>query len=99
VIDLQTEKRIQADASFTVGGRVFYVVCEVSSIKAFGGKAGGTIVSPAALLVDEGGRLYSISLGGEDMSVEQILRLMPSLEEKIRRVRAGTPSSLTVAWA
>ena len=103
MIDIQTQTRMQADASFTVGNRVFHVVCEVSTIRGLGGKAGGTIVSPTALLVDEGGRFYSVSLGGEDMGVEEILRLIPSLKEKTRQVRdvekdqTGDPESRSSA--
>ena len=93
-MDVQRETRMQADASFTVGERVFYVVCEVSTMKAFGGKAGGTMVSPAALLVDEGGRLYSVPLGAEEMDVEEILRLVPSLKDKTRPVPDPEPGSI-----
>jgi uncharacterized spore protein YtfJ len=80
------EKTMQADASFTVGNRVFHVVCEVLSVKAFSGKVHGMMVSPTALLVEEEERLYSISLTGGELDVEEILRIVPSLKEKVRKV-------------
>jgi len=76
------ETRVQADASFTVGKRVFHVICEVLSMDAFAGKVHGMMVSPTALLVEEEERLYSISLTGEVMDVEEILRLVPSLDRR-----------------
>lgn len=89
--DLHVETSMQAEASFTVGNRVFYVVCEVRRVKAFGGKAWGTIVSPTAVLVDEDGRIYSISLTGEETDPEEILRLVPTLRERIRSIPGAVP--------
>jgi uncharacterized spore protein YtfJ len=86
---------MQADASITVGNRIFYIISEVISVEALSGKMHGMMVSPAALLVQEEERLYSISLGGEEMDVEEILRLVPSLREKVRRVSiAPGPSKI-----
>jgi hypothetical protein len=75
---------MQADTSFAVGNRVFYVVCEVLSMKGLSGRAHAMMVSPAALLVKEEERLYSVALGGVEMDVEEILRLVPSLRERVR---------------
>jgi hypothetical protein len=83
--DFSVDRIMQADASFTVGNRVFYVICEVLSMKGFSGRIHAMMVSPAALLVEEEERLYSLSLGGGKMDVEEILRLVPSLREKLRK--------------
>ncbi len=83
---------MQADATFTVGNRVFYVICEDLRVKALSGRVHGMMVSPTAILVEEEGRLYSISLGGRRTDVDEILSLVPSLREKIRNVStSGEP--------
>ncbi len=90
MIDIRAETEFRADATFTVGKRTFYVICEVTSMKGPGGRAFGRMVSPTALLVAEGELLYSASLTGKNMDVEEALGLVPSLREKVRPVSAST---------
>jgi len=90
MMDLQVERGMQADVSFRVGNRVFFVICEVLYMEAFGGKVKGKMVSPAALLVDEDGLLYSVALDGEERDVEEILRLIPALKERIKMAPNST---------
>jgi hypothetical protein len=86
---------MQADVSFTVGNRVFYVICEVLSMKGLSGRVHAMMVSPAALLVEEEEHLYSLSLGERKIDVEEILRLVPSLREKVRKASvAPEPAGL-----
>jgi|SRR5271155_4075350 uncharacterized spore protein YtfJ len=89
---LRVESRMRAEEPFVVGNRVFHVVCEVRSMTAPGGHMWGTIVTPTALLVEEDGSVYSVSLTGEEIDKEAVLDLLPSLKERLRGVGNGAPA-------
>ena len=84
MMGLEAKTTIRADASVAVGKRTLFVISRAQSVTGFGGEAYGVLCSPIALLVDESGDLYSRSLTEDEMTVEEILSLVPSLKEKVR---------------
>jgi hypothetical protein len=91
LIRVTTGRTVRADASFSAGNRIFHVICEVTTMEAFEGRAFALMASPIALFVDEEERSYSIPLTAKKMEVEEILRLVPSLRERSRNPPSHIP--------
>jgi uncharacterized spore protein YtfJ len=82
-MELETSRTTEASASFTVGERVFHVVTEVLTVRNTKGNIFAVSVSPIALLVLEPPDHYSISLTDQELTAEELLIMVPALNEKI----------------
>jgi uncharacterized spore protein YtfJ len=71
-----------------IGRRILYPVVLVFNLTG-GEKRGlfGAMVTPWALLVVEAKDAYAISLTGQEISLQQLLDLVPTLKEKIAKPR------------
>lgn len=81
------ETEIKAGERIEVEGRSIYPVIKVSVLKTPDGAAFGGWVTPLAMLVIEQKEQYTISFTGEEVTVDQISSLVPSLRKVIDKAR------------
>jgi len=82
---VETEIRIAKELK--AGDKSLYTVVRVSFLKTGEGNLKGSWLTPLAMLVVEPGRQYAVSLTGEKMSLEEILKLAPSLKAVVEKAR------------
>ena len=69
------------------GDRTVFTVIRISNLATDDGKILGSWLMPQAFLIIEPGEQYAVSISGEQMSIEKILELAPSLKEVIEKAR------------
>jgi hypothetical protein len=82
---VKTEIRVRKEME--AGARTIFTVIRISNIATDDGNLLGSWLTPLAFLIIEPGELYAISISGEQMSIEAILELAPSLKEVIEKAR------------
>ncbi|OPX76523.1 MAG: hypothetical protein A4E44_00589 [Methanosaeta sp. PtaB.Bin018] len=83
----RVETEIRVAEEVVAGDRSIHIVIEVSALKAHDGKALGCWLVPLAMLIIEPGWQYAVSIAGEEMPLEAILQLAPSLKFVIEKWR------------
>jgi hypothetical protein len=81
------ETEIQVSMEMEAGARTIFTVIRISNIATYDGNLLGSWLMPLAFLIIEPGEQYAISISGEEMSIEKILELAPSLKEVIEKAR------------
>jgi uncharacterized spore protein YtfJ len=66
-----------------MGQRDIYPVAKISALKGYGCIMGCS-VSPEALLIVESARAYAVSLTGEEITLDQLLAMAPTLKEIVQ---------------
>ena len=69
------------------GVRTIFTVIRISILATEEGNILGSWLMPQAFLIIEPGEQYAVSISGEQMSIEKILELAPSLKEVIEKAR------------
>lgn len=70
-----------------IGDRTLYPVIQVSTLNRKGQNFFGAWVSPLAMVVVEPTQEYAIPLTDETITLEQLLEMVPSLKEKMKKVQ------------
>lgn len=83
----KVEAEIMAGERIEIEGRSIYPVIEVSTLKTQEGTAFGCWITPLAMLIIEQKEQYAISFTGEEMTVDQIGNLVPSLRKVVDKAR------------
>jgi len=78
---------IRVCKEITAGIRTIFTVIGISTLETDDGKILGSWIMPRAMLIIEPGSQYAISIGGEQMSIETILEMAPSLKEVVEKAR------------
>jgi hypothetical protein len=86
----EIETKIYVEKELTVGERTLHSVVRISTIKTEYGDLLGIWLTPLALLIVEADEEYVISLCQEKMSIETILKLAPSLKDRLETARKGS---------
>ncbi len=81
------EKHILAGKEIRVADRVIHPIIEVLVIEA-GDDLLGFRSIPIALLIVEPGREYAVSLKGEQIALDEIYRMAPSLKDIVQSPQA-----------
>ncbi len=81
------ETEIRAGEKIEIYMRYIYPVIKISLIKITEGAVLGSWIEPLALLVIEPKEQYVISFTGEEISVDQIGAMVPSLKKAIDKAR------------
>ena len=82
---VKTEIRVRKEME--AGVRTIFTVIRISNIATDDGNLLGSWLKPLAMLIIEPGEQYAVSISGEQMSIEKILELAPSLKEVIEKAR------------
>lgn len=69
------------------GVRTIFTVIRISVLATDDGNILGSWLKPQAFLIIEPGEQYAVSISGEQMSMEKILELAPSLKEVVEKAR------------
>ena len=69
------------------GIRTIFTVIRISNLATDDGMILGSWLMPLAFLIIEPGEQYAVSISGEQMSMEKILELAPSLKEVVEKAR------------
>ena len=69
------------------GVRTIFTVIRISILATDDGNILGSWLKPQAFLIIEPGEQYAVSISGEQMSIEKILELAPSLKEVVEKAR------------
>jgi hypothetical protein len=83
----RVETEIKVAEEILAADRSIYTVIEVFILKADDVKAIGCWLVPLAILIIEPGWQYAISITGEEMPLEAIIELAPSLKFVIEKGR------------
>lgn len=83
----RVETEIKVAEEILAADRSIYTVIEVFILKADDVKAIGCWLVPLAILIIEPGWQYAISINGEEMPLEAIIELAPSLKFVIEKWR------------
>lgn len=83
----RVETEIRVAEEILAGDRSIYTVIGLSTLKADDGKALGCWLVPLAMLIIEPGVQYAVCITGEEMPLEKILELAPSLKFVIEKGR------------
>ena len=67
------------------GDRTVFTVIRISNLATDDGKILGSWLMPQAFLIIEPGEQYAFSISGEQMSIEKILELAPSLKDVVEK--------------
>ncbi len=78
---------IRVCKEITAGARTIFIVVRISLLESDDGKIRGSWIMPHAMLIVEPGRQYAIDINGEQMSIETILEVAPSLKEIVEKAR------------
>lgn len=78
---------IRVCKEITAGIRTIFTVIAISILQTDDGKTLGSWIMPRAMLIIEPGSQYAISISGEQMSLETILEMAPSLKEVVEKAR------------
>jgi hypothetical protein len=85
----EIETKIHVEKELKAGGRTLHPVVRISVIKTEYGGILAIWITPVALLIVEADEEYVISLCQEKMSIETILKLAPSLKDRLETARKG----------
>jgi hypothetical protein len=69
------------------GVRTIFTLVKISILATDEGNILGSWLMPQAFLIIEPGEQYAVSISGEQMSIEKILELAPSLKEVVEKAR------------
>ena len=69
------------------GVRTIFTLVKISILATDDGNILGSWLKPQAFLIIEPGEQYAVSISGEQMSMEEILELAPSLKEVVEKAR------------
>lgn len=69
------------------GVRTIFTLIRISILATDDGNILGSWLMPQAFLIIEPGEQYAVSISGEQMSIEKILEMAPSLKEVIEKAR------------
>ncbi len=69
------------------GVRTIFTLVKISILATDEGNILGSWLKPQAFLIIEPGEQYAVSISGEQMSMEKILELAPSLKEVVEKAR------------
>jgi hypothetical protein len=69
------------------GVRTIFTLVKISILATEEGNILGSWLKPQAFLIIEPGEQYAVSISGEQMSIEKILELAPSLKEIVEKAR------------
>jgi hypothetical protein len=83
----KVETEIRVSKEMEAGVRTIFTVIRISNIATDDGNLLGSWLMPLAFLIIEPGEQYAVSISGEQMSIETILELAPSLKEVIEKAR------------
>lgn len=83
----KVETEIRAGERIKIETRSIYPVIKVSVLKTSEGTVFGSWITPLAMLVIEQKEQYVISITGEEMTADQIGKLVPSLRIVIDKAR------------
>ena len=78
---------IRVCKEITAGVRTIFTVVRISTLESDDGNILGSWIMPRAMLIIEPGRQYAIDISGEQMSIETILEVAPSLKEIVEKAR------------
>jgi hypothetical protein len=78
---------IRVGKEITAGVRTIFIVVRISTLESDDGKILGSWIMPWAMLIVEPERQYAIDISGEQMSIETILEVAPSLKEIVEKAR------------
>ncbi len=81
------ETEIKAGERIEIEGRSIYPVIKISVLKTPDGTVLGSWIAPLAMLVIEQEEQYAISFTDEEMTADQIGKMVPSLEKVIDKAR------------
>lgn len=74
---------ISVSEPMKIEDRYIYPVAKISIIKTAEGGVAGSWITPLAMLVIEPNRVYAISLTDNEISVNQLAKMAPSLKKAI----------------
>ena len=83
----KVKTEIQVSKEIEAGARTIFTVIRISILATDDGNILGSWLKPQAFLIIEPGEQYAVSISGEQMSIEKILELAPSLKEVIEKAR------------
>ncbi len=83
----EIETQIQVGKEIKAGERTLFPLIKITILKAAGGNVLGVQLTPFALLITEPEMQYAISPEGENMEVEALLELSPSLKDILEKAR------------
>ena len=83
----KVKTEIQVSKEIEAGARTIFTVIRISILATEEGNILGSWLMPQAFLIIEPGEQYAVSISGEQMSMEKILELAPSLKEVIEKAR------------
>lgn len=83
----KVETEIQVCKEMKAGARTIFIVVRISNLATDDGKILGSWLKPQAFLIIEPGEQYAFSISGEQMSIDKILELAPSLKEVVEKAR------------
>jgi len=83
----KVETEIHISEEMKAGVRTIFTVIRISNLTTDDGMIQGSWLVPLAFLIIEPEEQYAISITGEQMSIEAILELAPSLKEVIENAR------------
>ena len=78
---------IHVNQEMEAGVRTIFTVNRITNIATDDGNLLGSWLMPLAVLIIEPGEQYAFSVSGEQMSIEKILELAPSLKGVIEKAR------------
>jgi uncharacterized spore protein YtfJ len=85
----EIETRISIGYAIETYKRVIYPVARISVLKRCGDLL-GCWIEPIAVLITEQDNAYAISLTKEEITLDQLLGMAPSLNEIVEMTRSGT---------
>ena len=83
----KVKTEIQVSKEIEAGARTIFTVIRISILATDDGNILGSWLKPQAFLIIEPGEQYAVSISGEQMSIEKILELAPSLKEVVEKAR------------
>ena len=83
----KVKTEIQVSKEIEAGVRTIFTVIRISILATDDGNILGSWLKPQAFLIIEPGEQYAVSISGEQMSIEKILELAPSLKEVVEKAR------------
>jgi hypothetical protein len=83
----KVKTEIQVSKEIKAGVRTIFTVIRISILATDDGNILGSWLKPQAFLIIEPGEQYAVSISGEQMSIEKILELAPSLKEVVEKAR------------
>ena len=83
----KVETEILVCKEIEAGVRTIFTLVKISILATDDGNILGSWLKPQAFLIIEPGEQYAVSISGEQMSIEKILELSPSLKEVVEKAR------------